>query len=88
MTGRTSPVRFYAMFMMGSGLIAFGIMLFFLLKDSAPAPKTEFSIIPVEADYPVPELDLYDLSGNPVSLRDYSGSVVLVNLWATWCPPC
>ncbi len=29
-----------------------------------------------------------DLYGNPVSLADYAGKVVLVNIWATWCPPC
>ncbi len=29
-----------------------------------------------------------DLHGNPVTLADYSGKVVLVNIWATWCPPC
>lgn len=29
-----------------------------------------------------------DLYGNPVSLDDYAGKVVLLNIWATWCPPC
>ena len=29
-----------------------------------------------------------DLYGNAITLEDYSGKVVLVNLWATWCPPC
>jgi thiol-disulfide isomerase/thioredoxin len=29
-----------------------------------------------------------DLHGNPIALADYSGKVVLLNLWATWCPPC
>jgi thiol-disulfide isomerase/thioredoxin len=29
-----------------------------------------------------------DLHGNPITLADYSGKVVLLNLWATWCPPC
>ncbi len=29
-----------------------------------------------------------DLYGNSISLADYSGKVVLVNIWATWCPPC
>ena len=29
-----------------------------------------------------------DLQGNPVKLSDYRGKWVIVNYWATWCPPC
>ncbi len=43
---------------------------------------------PAEANYPAPDLTLNDLDGNPRSLSDYLGQVVLVNMWATWCPPC
>jgi thiol-disulfide isomerase/thioredoxin len=31
---------------------------------------------------------LPDLSGNDVSLDDFEGKVVILDLWATWCPPC
>jgi len=43
---------------------------------------------PAQVNYPAPKLELIDLQGDPVSLSDYKGQVVLVNNWATWCPPC
>jgi peroxiredoxin len=35
-----------------------------------------------------PNFVLPDLDGKLVSLADYKGKVVLLNIWATWCPPC
>ena len=35
-----------------------------------------------------PRFELSDVNGRTVRLSDYQGKVVLINFWATWCPPC
>ncbi|MBS4190861.1 redoxin family protein [Bacillus sp. FJAT-49705] len=35
-----------------------------------------------------PDFELLDLEGNTVKLSDYKGKTILLNFWATWCPPC
>lgn len=40
------------------------------------------------ADHPAPDFTLMGLDGSPVTLSKLKGQVALINVWATWCPPC
>jgi thiol-disulfide isomerase/thioredoxin len=44
--------------------------------------------IPSSPPVPAPTISLVDLAGNTVSLSEFAGRLVLINLWATWCEPC
>jgi peroxiredoxin len=88
----SSRSKIIAMVLIGAGLLVLGVAAWVLMpKPEAVAEYSigrEYSAIPAEVEFPAPELILTDLNNNPVALSDYLGQLVLVNNWATWCPPC
>lgn len=56
-----------------------------LNRSAAPTRQAQQSLPAMKQ---APNFTLPSLEGKQVSLSDYSGQVVLVNAWATWCPPC
>lgn len=78
------------MTLFGVGLFLIGIAI---LYPNLKSNNTQFlskgsTTIPVHVDYQAPEIALTNLFSQNVSLSDYKGKIVLVNNWATWCPPC
>jgi len=82
------------MIWIGSALVILSVVLMFFIilreKDikSAQGTGTGNFVVPVAVYYAAPDLSLENVNGHVESLSDFRGQVVLVNNWATWCPPC
>jgi len=54
----------------------------------ADDPPLQTSLTAVKPRLTAPGIELRDMNDQPVSLASLKGQVVIVNFWATWCPPC
>lgn len=60
-----------------------------LAQKLAPLTRGEVAAVNVaKVPLKVPNLTFADASGKPLTLADWHGKTVLLNLWATWCIPC
>jgi peroxiredoxin len=68
----------------GAAIVVAVLVLVPLFRGQAPLTSGPQSIVGRRA----PAIELRDDRGVAVSLAQYRGKVVLMNLWASWCPPC
>ncbi len=71
-------------------LVKASILLLFsaVLPACQQEPASEAKPVAVEESTVALDFTLPDLNGTQVSLSEHKGKVVLLNFWATWCPPC
>lgn len=78
----TARNRYLQVLASGFGLAA---LLFGLVYAST---KVDLDSSLLRTGDPMPDFTLSDLSGDPARFSSLAGQVVVLNFWATWCPPC
>jgi peroxiredoxin len=73
-----------------AAMLVFGVVQFAVSNDaSAHDPSLHgFAMVTFERPFPAPDFAVSDLGGERRTLASYRGQYVLLNFWATWCPPC
>lgn len=69
------------------GVATYGLTLYFNTRTP------DVTQAPIEMSAPVtgeitPEFSFTDINGKAHNIRDFKGKIIILNFWASWCPPC
>lgn len=78
----------WALYVGLGGLLVFGFAWSLLPAVARQNEAPCRSLAPQTRDFAAPEFVAKDLQGNDVSFTEFRGKTVVLNFWATWCPPC
>jgi thiol-disulfide isomerase/thioredoxin len=70
-----------------AGLLALAGTAMVAAQEAADQ-ELSYQFTPLDPPLAAPDFVLPDMDGEQHTLQDYRGKVVLLNFWATWCPPC
>jgi cytochrome c biogenesis protein CcmG/thiol:disulfide interchange protein DsbE len=71
--------------MFGVVAVAIGVLVLYAYFAGGARPASGPASL---TGRPAPSFSVVATSGQPGALRDFRGKVVVMNLWASWCPPC
>lgn len=86
-TTRTDRTRAAVALLGIAGLLGWGYLDQQETRELAQAGQSE-GVTGLKKGNRAPDFLLYTLEGTPVRLSDLRGKKVILNMWATWCPPC
>ncbi len=85
----SAPPRRARFNVLSAALVIAGVALLLVAVVVMAVNDTQRSkVVPPSIGRPMSNLPLTTLDGKPAHLSDYAGRPVLINAWASWCPPC